>query len=103
MAASSPTVSRERDLFTDLRKQKGLEPDEPTGKRRPVPIFIPHSTVLEVNEKLSRSVEDYHPGRTKLPYPNLPRPKCKGTSFIEGNLRMTWLLRSDFHNSNKGV
>nr|CDS31584.1 helicase [Hymenolepis microstoma] len=80
---ASDRVSRERDLFTDLRKQKGLEPDEPTSKRRPVPIFIPHSTVLEVNEELSRSMEDYYPLRTKLPYPNLPRPKCKGTSFIE--------------------
>ncbi|VDO08469.1 unnamed protein product, partial [Rodentolepis nana] len=85
---ASDRVSRERSLFTDLRKQKGLEPEEPTSKRRPVPIFIPHSTVLEVNEELSRSMEDYYPLRTKLPYPNLPRPKCKGTSFIEVSRRL---------------
>lgn len=93
ISSNSQLVLRQRDFFVDLRKRKGLEIDETTGRRRPVPIFIPHAVAVEVNEELSKSMEECYPGRTKPPYPNLPRPSCKGTTFIQGIIKLPPLIR----------
>ncbi|KAL5108649.1 Helicase domino [Taenia crassiceps] len=81
-------VSRQREFFTDLKKQKGLEMnDSSSGRWRQPPIFLSRSIVLEVNETIAKSADGYYPSGTKPPYPILPRPILKGASYIIAHCR----------------
>ncbi|VDM31077.1 unnamed protein product [Hydatigera taeniaeformis] len=80
-------VSRQREFFSDLKKRKGLDMDDSSGRRCQPPIFLSRSVVLEVNEEIGKLADGHHLSGVKPPYPNLPRPVLKGASYILAHCR----------------